>query len=95
MGLNSEQLWSYHNTVPALTQSGGLRVVSRLLILAIHFYQRHFSALFAGVCKYEPSCSNYAIHALRRYGAAKGSAMTIRRLLRCRPPYPGGHDPVI
>ena len=51
-------------------------------------------ALFPTTCKYEPSCSEYAIQAVRKHGLVKGSALAGWRLLRCNPWSHGGHDPV-
>jgi uncharacterized protein len=53
-----------------------------------------FGVLFPTTCKYEPSCSEYAIHAVRKHGLVKGSALAGWRLLRCNPWSHGGHDPV-
>jgi putative membrane protein insertion efficiency factor len=53
-----------------------------------------FGALFPTTCKYEPSCSEYAIQAVRKHGLFKGSALTGWRLLRCNPWSHGGYDPV-
>ena len=53
-----------------------------------------FGALFPTTCKYEPSCSEYAIRAVRKHGLVKGSALAGWRLLRCNPWSHGGHDPV-
>ncbi len=53
-----------------------------------------FGALFPTTCKYEPSCSEYAVQALRKHGLFKGSALAGWRLLRCNPWSHGGHDPV-
>ena len=53
-----------------------------------------FGALFPTSCKYEPSCSEYAIQAVRKHGLVKGSALAGWRLLRCNPWSHGGHDPV-
>ena len=65
-----------------------------MLILLVRAYQVTLSPLFSGCCRFEPSCSNYAIEALRVHGALKGTWLTIRRLLRCRPFGPHGYDPV-
>ena len=53
-----------------------------------------FGALMPTTCKYEPSCSEYAIQAVQRHGLIKGSALAGWRLLRCNPWSHGGHDPV-
>jgi len=60
----------------------------------VRAYQVTLSPLFSGCCRFEPSCSNYALEALRVHGAWKGSLLAIRRLLRCRPFGPYGYDPV-
>ena len=65
-----------------------------LLILFVRAYQVTLSPLCSGCCRFEPSCSNDAIEALRVHGALKGSWLTLRRLLRCRPFGPSGYDPV-
>ena len=65
-----------------------------LLIYLVRAYQVTLSPLFSGCCRVEPSCSNYAIEALQVHGALKGSWLTLRRLIRCRPFGPSGYDPV-
>lgn len=65
-----------------------------VLVLLVRAYQVVLSPLFRGCCRFEPSCSNYAIEALRVHGAWKGVALTAMRLLRCRPFGPSGYDPV-
>jgi uncharacterized protein len=57
-------------------------------------YQLLFSAWVGGDCRFEPTCSAYALQALDRHGAAAGSYLAARRLLRCHPWCEGGHDPV-
>jgi putative membrane protein insertion efficiency factor len=52
------------------------------------------SALFRSGCRFHPTCSEYAAQALARYGAWRGTGLTLRRLLRCHPFHPGGHDPL-
>ena len=56
-----------------------------VLVLAIRLYQNTFSLLFPDACRYEPSCSQYAIDALRKYGLLKGSGRAVGRILRCHP----------
>ncbi|MGN0853851.1 MAG: membrane protein insertion efficiency factor YidD [Kiritimatiellia bacterium] len=65
-----------------------------LLIMAIRAYQAVLSPLFRGCCRFEPSCSNYGIEALKVHGVLKGCALTVLRLSRCRPFGPSGYDPV-
>jgi hypothetical protein len=60
----------------------------------IRFYQLAISPMMPAACRYYPSCSNYAIEAIDKYGALKGGWLAIRRILRCHPFRPGGFDPV-
>lgn len=69
--------------------------MDRLFVYAIRFYQAYLSAPFKGSCIYKPSCSQYSLEAIEKYGVWKGLKLSISRLLRCRPPYDGGHDPLI
>ena len=64
------------------------------MIGIIRGYQITISPLFGSVCRFYPSCSQYAIAALRRYGLMKGLGLAVKRLLRCHPWNPGGFDPV-
>jgi putative membrane protein insertion efficiency factor len=57
-------------------------------------YQLLFSPLFAGSCRFEPSCSHYAAEAIDRFGVVQGSWLAVRRLSRCHPLGGGGWDPV-
>ena len=68
--------------------------MQRLLILAIRAYQYTLSPMLGLRCRFEPSCSRYTIEALEEHGALKGSWLAVRRLSRCHPFHPGGHDPV-
>ena len=62
--------------------------------MLVRAYQVVLSPLFSGCCRFEPSCSNYMIEALRTHGVAKGLYLGVRRLLRCHPFGKGGYDPV-
>jgi len=64
------------------------------LIGLIRLYQVGVSPFFSPCCRFFPTCSDYAIIAIRRHGAPRGLLMTITRLLRCHPLHPGGYDPV-
>jgi putative membrane protein insertion efficiency factor len=57
----------------------------RAALLALRIYKAYFSILFAGSCRFEPSCSRYAYEAIERFGLARGSWLALRRLLRCHP----------
>jgi putative membrane protein insertion efficiency factor len=66
----------------------------RLLALLIRGYQRLLSPLLPPSCRFHPSCSQYALEAIHRHGALKGSWLAVRRLARCHPFNAGGFDPV-
>ena len=66
----------------------------RIAVFLVAAYQRLLSPLFPNTCKYHPSCSQYAVDALRRYGLLRGSVLAAWRLLRCNPWSHGGVDRV-
>jgi hypothetical protein len=68
--------------------------MNRVLIAVIRVYQYILSPMLGQRCKYYPSCSNYAIGALREHGVLRGTGMAGWRLLRCNPFSHGGYDPV-
>jgi putative membrane protein insertion efficiency factor len=68
--------------------------MTAVLIFLVRAYRATLSPWLGGACRFEPSCSAYALEALRRYGAARGSWMAARRVLRCHPFHEGGADPV-
>ena len=68
-------------------------MVVNIIVMAIKFYQK-ISFLLPRACRFYPTCSEYTIQALKKYGIAKGSFLGIRRLLKCHPFHPGGYDPV-
>lgn len=74
----------------ALTLHAGQRTV----LAVIRAYQLLLSPLFAGSCRFVPSCSVYAAEAIRRFGVMRGSVLALRRLSRCRPLAAHGFDPV-
>lgn len=76
-------------------RSGGIAQGLRTVLLSpIVAYQRLISPALPRRCKYEPTCSRYAIQAVRQYGILRGLVLAAWRLLRCNPWSHGGHDPV-
>jgi len=65
-----------------------------LLILLVRAYRMGISPFLGNNCRFHPSCSEYAIEALRKHGGLKGSWLALRRVSRCHPWHPGGADPV-
>jgi uncharacterized protein len=65
-----------------------------VLIFIVRIYQRYISRWTPSVCRFRPTCSEYAIQALDRYGALKGTWLALCRLCRCHPFTRGGYDPV-
>ena len=68
---------------------------ARVGLMALRFYKAYLSVLFAGQCRFVPSCSQYSYEAVEKFGLARGSWLTLKRLLRCHP-FSGkfGYDPV-
>ncbi len=64
------------------------------VIFTIKFYQRFISPLFPPSCRFYPTCSSYAIEAIRRYGLLRGGLLALKRVAKCHPFHPGGYDPV-
>lgn len=71
-----------------------MRFLALLLSLPIHLYRLVLSPLLPRACRFHPSCSTYALEALKVHGPGKGSWLTFRRLTRCHPFCEGGLDPV-
>jgi len=71
-----------------------MTIPARCLVLLVRLYQITLSPLIGGQCRYRPTCSEYAIDALHEYGAARGSWLAFRRILRCHPWGGSGYDPV-
>lgn len=65
-----------------------------VMLSAIRFYRRYLSPLKSPTCRFVPTCSEYAMEAVEKYGAAVGFRMAMRRVLRCHPFCAGGYDPV-
>jgi putative membrane protein insertion efficiency factor len=69
-------------------------MIQKALLLVIWFYQKAVSPYLPRSCRYYPTCSAYALEAVKKYGVIKGSFLAIRRVLRCHPLHEGGFDPV-
>ena len=69
-------------------------IPGRIGVLLIRFYQLVISPMFPSCCRYMPTCSEYGLQAVRRFGLLKGSWLTLKRILRCRPGGSMGYDPV-
>lgn len=70
------------------------RLPRQTLMGLVRFYRFFLSPWLGSACRFEPTCSAYALQALEQHGAAAGSYLTLRRLARCHPWCEGGHDPV-
>ena len=71
-----------------------LRAIGWVLILPIRFYRKFISPLTPPTCRFTPTCSQYAIEAIRNHGPFKGLALAVWRILRCNPWGGSGYDPV-
>jgi putative membrane protein insertion efficiency factor len=70
------------------------KALSFILLLPIYFYRMCISHLIPPSCRFTPTCSQYAIEAIRKHGAFKGLYLAVRRILRCHPWGGSGYDPV-
>lgn len=71
-----------------------MRIPATIVTMAIRFYQRFISPMTPPSCRFQPTCSQYALTSIERYGLIKGGWMGLKRVGRCHPWNPGGHDPV-
>ena len=70
-------------------------IPKRIMLGMIRFYRRFISPMFPPCCRFTPTCSQYALEAITKYGALKGGYLAVRRILRCHPFYKGDpYDPV-
>lgn len=69
-------------------------MIKKLFLILLRFYKSAISPYLGNNCRFTPTCSEYAMEAIQRYGACKGSWMALKRLLRCNPFCKGGYDPV-
>ena len=68
--------------------------MKNLLLRLIRFYRRGISPLSPPSCRFIPTCSEYAMQAIEKYGALKGGLLAIKRILKCHPFHKGGYDPL-
>lgn len=68
--------------------------MKHVFIAMIRFYQRHISPLTPPACRYTPTCSQYTLEAIQKYGAIKGTWLGLKRICRCHPWGGSGYDPV-
>ena len=73
---------------------GGHSFLGRLVLLPIYFYRYFISPFFGVKCRYGPSCSEYALEAIKVHGVLRGGALAARRISRCHPLGGSGYDPV-
>ncbi|MDR2084793.1 MAG: membrane protein insertion efficiency factor YidD [Bacteroidales bacterium] len=71
-----------------------MKIISKILIGIIRFYQMSISPYLPSTCRYQPTCSQYGIEAIRKHGPFKGSWLTFKRILSCNPWGGSGYDPV-
>ena len=94
--MHCDAQWPHAHAAAATTERTPIRRhgLCGFLISLVRWYQRHWSKYFRGNCLFQPSCSEYAVEALGRHGARRGSRLIVSRLWRCRPSAAGGSDPV-
>ncbi len=68
--------------------------MKKIVIMMIKGYRLFISPLKPPTCRFVPTCSEYALQAIEKYGIFRGGMMAVRRILRCHPFHPGGYDPV-
>ena len=69
-------------------------ILKRILITVIKWYKYFLSPLLPSACRYAPTCSEYTMQAIEKYGVMRGAALSFKRIIRCHPFHPGGFDPV-
>jgi hypothetical protein len=68
--------------------------MKKLMLLMIKFYQKAISPLLPKTCRFHPTCSDYCIQAIEKYGPLKGLVICVKRVGKCHPFHPGGFDPL-
>jgi putative membrane protein insertion efficiency factor len=80
--------------VPAEVEASSAGVPTRLGIWCVSAYREYVSPALPPSCRYRPTCSEYTLRAIRKYGLLRGGWLGIKRICRCHPFHSGGHDPV-
>jgi putative membrane protein insertion efficiency factor len=73
---------------------GAVSMIKFLVLALIKLYRKFISPLKPPTCRFVPTCSEYALQAITKYGLIKGGSLAIKRILKCHPFHPGGYDPV-
>jgi uncharacterized protein len=94
LGAGRSNEWPHMHASRSADPDGPLTVPRRCAVAALRAYQVAVSPMFAGSCRFVPSCSAYAVEAITRFGIMRGSWLILRRLARCRPFAAHGFDPV-
>lgn len=68
--------------------------MKEMALFLIRCYQKYISPLKPPTCRFVPTCSEYALLAIEKYGVVRGCYLALRRILRCHPFHPGGYDPI-
>lgn len=68
--------------------------MKKIIMGIIRFYQKRISPMKKSCCRFYPTCSSYALSAVEKYGALKGSWLSVKRILKCHPFHKGGYDPL-
>ena len=71
-----------------------MKIIDKAVIRLILIYRKYISPLKKPCCRFYPTCSQYAISAVKKYGAFKGGFLAVKRILRCNPLFKGGYDPL-
>lgn len=82
------------NSEQSLSEQKRISLLARLFLLPIYFYRYAISPLIGPRCRFYPTCSTYAVEAIKIHGAIKGGYLAVKRILRCNPLSEGGEDPV-
>lgn len=69
-------------------------MIKKIIIFFINFYRKYISPLKKPCCRFYPTCSQYALEAVEKYGAVKGVYLAAKRILKCHPFHKGGYDPL-